>query len=190
MYMYIIYLAITSRFPVLSWNTWTRVVVCTASAIIIYSDHLNTIECKVYAWYLACTSEYQHTLRGKVLVSTTSSSSLLEELEKDKSGRQSGSLDGAGWAGGGLRGRVWATVRGDGGVGWGSSLRSLIGGGGVSGCEGLQSGSLDGAGWAGGGLRGRVWATVRGDGGVGWDSSLRSLVGGGGVSGCEGATGE
>ena len=75
----------------------------------------------------------QHTLRGKVPVSTTSSSSLLEE---DKSGMQPGSLDGAGCAGGGLRGRAWATVRGDGGVGWDSSLRSLVGGGGVSGCEG------------------------------------------------------
>ena len=139
MYMYLAYLAITCRFPVLSWNTCIRVVVCTASAIIIYSDHLNTMECKVYAWYLACKSEYQHTLRGKVPVSTTSSSSLLEELEEleeDKSGMQSDSLDGAGWAGGGLRGRAWATVRGDGGVGWDSSLRSLVGGGGVSGCEG------------------------------------------------------
>ena len=72
----------------------------------------------------ACTSEYQHTLQGQVPVSTTSSSSLLEELEKDKSKPtlrlQSGSLDGVGWAGGGFRGRAWATLRGDGGVGWDS----------------------------------------------------------------------
>ena len=48
-------------------------------------------------------------------VNTTSSSSLLEEDESEL--MQSGSIDGAGWVGGELRGSAWASVRGGGGVG-------------------------------------------------------------------------
>ena len=59
--------------------------------------------------YIKC----QHTFQGKVPVNTTSSS-LLEEDESEL--MQSGSIDGAGWVGGGLRGSAWASVRG-GGVG-------------------------------------------------------------------------
>lgn len=75
-------------------------------------------------------------------VSTISSSSLLEELEENESELmlrlQSGSLDGAGWGGGGLRGGAWASVRGGGGVEeWGGTVDySLVGGGRASGCEG------------------------------------------------------